>query len=183
MKPEMKIYIIYIKLTRWAGIVEEKTPTEGRACQKDLDSTAGWGGFGYNFRRIGEKFLKLFLFRRIVLHCADFCNTTMRNSSDICPFPLNLSPTAPSSHPSRLSRVLRVSPWIYSNVPLAAYFTYGNAHISVPHALSCPTLSFHHWVHKVSFLHLCLYSCLANGFISNIFQIPYHVMMIFIFSF
>ena len=32
MKPEMKIYIIYIKWTRWAGIVEEKTSIEGRVC-------------------------------------------------------------------------------------------------------------------------------------------------------
>ena len=31
-KPQMKIYIIYIKLTRWARIVEDKTPTEGRVC-------------------------------------------------------------------------------------------------------------------------------------------------------
>ena len=53
-------------------------------------------------------------------------------------------------------------PVLYGSFPLAIYFTYGNAHVSVLLSVH-PTFSFPRCNH-VSSLCLCLYSCPANRF-------------------
>ena len=88
-------------------------------------------------------FLK-FIFKRIIAY-----NIVLAFAMQLCestiyiPFLLNLPHHLPLPSPSRLSQSTRLNSlcYIYSNFPLAVYFTYGNVYISITFSI-CPTFSF-----------------------------------------
>ena len=92
----------------------------------------------------------------------------------ICPFPLGSPFHTPPPHPIPLVKAITEHwaglpelPVLCSRFPLANL--HGVVHICQSYLPIHPSFPFTHCVHMSSLIHLCLYSCPENKFISTIF--------------